>query len=187
MFYKINSCSLRGRWEVAGPVPVGPRPRVVFPTLRLDLYAWAVRPGWGSGAAGCCLPGRAERPLKLVPQTPWVTMHAWVSLPGGMRGCLRRGTFWDASPQRARCSDAFQVLQSHLCQERGFALQLPGVGFASRGVYPRAPLRRHECAQAGRQPCLVLTPIHPPSWHRDPGTSRAFAAHSCVFQLVPKS
>lgn len=48
----------------------------------------------GQGTQGCCLPGRgqgcgAEQPLKLVLRTLWVTMHAWVSLLGEMRGCLR--------------------------------------------------------------------------------------------------
>lgn len=73
-------------------------------------------------------------------------------------------------PRRARCSDAFQLLQSHLCQERAFLAHNFWRGLGLVGGYDGVPL----CAGTGvpepsvRQAALPGPGAHPPIF--PPGT-----------------
>lgn len=89
-------------------------------------------------------------------------------------------------PRQGCCSDAFSKCCSRTCVRRElfFGSQLPAWGVL---VCPSAPAAVWVSARAGRQPCPVPTLIHPSSWHRDPGTSRARSLLTVVFSSWSQS
>lgn len=105
----------------------------------------------------------------------YACMSLWAGEGKGGRGVVCRESHFGMCP-------LVSLLQSHLCQERGFALQLPALCRVCRVL-----LCAGGCLACGQAALPTPAAIRPSSWHRDPGTSQAITAHSCVFQLVPKS
>lgn len=83
--------------------------------------------------------------------------------PGGDEGLFVMRHVLGCAPQQACCSNAFQALQLHLCQEKGCALQLLAwtLPCAERAPGPLcAAMSMSKCM--GRQEALPGPSPHPP-------------------------